>query len=324
MKQIRLKKIAGAAIIGLSLLYSPPVMAAYTGVVSINAQGAHVKQIQERLHTLGYYNHRVTGHFGPITQNAVILYQRDNKLKSDGIIGPATYNALFSGEPAAASRGDESGSVYRIGSTGNRVLEIQNRLVELGYLKARPTGYYGTLTQQAVKQFQRSQGLLSDGIVGRTTYSRLMDGNAAINSRSSQSAANGLLPWFGGVDGIFPRNSNARVTDIDTGISFNIRRTAGTNHADVETLTQQDTDKMLQIYGGKWSWARRAVIVEVNGIRIAGSMAGMPHDFQFIRGNGMNGHFDIHFLNSRTHGTNRVNQEHQNMVRKAAAFLENQ
>jgi len=32
----------------------------------------------------------------------------------------------------------------------------------------------------------------------------------------------------------------------------------------------------------------------------------------------MDGHFDIHFLGSKTHGTNKVDSNHQNAVKKAA------
>ena len=63
-----------------------------------------------------------------------------------------------------------------------------------------------------------------------------------------------------------------------------------TNHADSETLTQEDTDIMKEIYNNKWSWDRRAIIVEVGNLKLPASMAGMPHDSAFIKDNGMDGH----------------------------------
>ena len=42
-----------------------------------------------------------------------------------------------------------------------------------------------------------------------------------------------------------------------------------------------------------------------------------------IKGNNMDGVFDIHFYNSKTHGSNSVNEAHQNMVKKAANWAKN-
>ncbi|MCL4439546.1 MAG: glycosyl hydrolase, partial [Firmicutes bacterium] len=88
--------------------------------------------------------------------------------------------------------------------------------------------------------------------------------------------------------------------------------------ADNEPLTTADTAVMKEIFGGEWSWDRRAVLVYVDGQVIAGSMAGMPHSIKTIYDNDFPGHFDLHFLNSRTHFDNSIDPEHQKMVQKAA------
>jgi hypothetical protein len=154
-----------------------------------------------------------------------------------------------------------------------------------------------------------------------------------------------LIPWFGQAEKIFARGDTAKVYDIKTGLSFNIKRTYGYNHADCETLTKADTEIMKKIYGGQWSWARRPVIVIVDGRKIAASMAGMPHagldnkpanqtvtgrsegygtgtNLDTVKGNNMDGHFDIHFLGSRSHGTNSVNAVHQETIKEAAIWAE--
>jgi len=147
------------------------------------------------------------------------------------------------------------------------------------------------------------------------------------------------LDWWTKAQYVFARGAVAKVTDVYTGKTFNIKRTYGTNHADCEALTSRDSDIIKSIWGG-WSWVRRPVVVEVNGTRIAASMAAMPHagldsypavevvnnrsgnygtgqNLDEVKGNGMDGHFDIHFLNSRTHGTNRVDPQHQAAIKKA-------
>ncbi|MGI6113492.1 MAG: LysM peptidoglycan-binding domain-containing protein [Mahellales bacterium] len=128
------------------------------------------------------------------------------------------------------------------------------------------------------------------------------------------------LDWWTGAQYVFPIGCIATIVDLDTGMSFKAKRTIGASHADVEPLTAQDTAIMYKIWGNKWSWERRAVVVVIGNRKIAGSATAMPHDIEFITNNNFNGHFDIHFLNSRTHNTDKIDTEHQAMVRKAAGY----
>jgi hypothetical protein len=119
------------------------------------------------------------------------------------------------------------------------------------------------------------------------------------------------------VEDIFRKFDNARVIDFETGMSFLVQRRAGRNHADVQPLTAEDSAVMKTIYGGKWSWRRRAIIVEIGGHRLAASMNGMPHGAGAIPNNDFAGHFCIHFRDSKTHA-NEDNLAHQIMGWKAA------
>ena len=62
---------------------------------------------------------------------------------------------------------------YTIGSVGSTVINIQNRLKELGYYQGTVDGIYGQQTFDAVAAFQRSRGLLADGIAGDQTLTAL-------------------------------------------------------------------------------------------------------------------------------------------------------
>ncbi|WP_088105552.1 hypothetical protein [Halalkalibacter urbisdiaboli] len=128
-----------------------------------------------------------------------------------------------------------------------------------------------------------------------------------------------LLPWEK-VDKILPRYSTFEVTDIETGYRFNVQRRAGKNHADVQPLTRKDTKIMKAIYGGKWSWNRKAILVHINDQTIAASMHGMPHGGGAIV-NGFPGHFCIHFKDCVTHRTKSLDLSHQVMIYKAAGEL---
>ena len=61
----------------------------------------------------------------------------------------------------------------RRGSRGERVVQLQNRLTELGYYSGVVDGQYGPATEQAVMLFQRANGLEADGYVGEATQARL-------------------------------------------------------------------------------------------------------------------------------------------------------
>ena len=120
---------------------------------------------------------------------------------------------------------------------------------------------------------------------------------------------------------VLPKYSSFTVLDVESGLSFEGQRRAGSHHADVQPLTKTDSATLKSIYGGKWSWDRRAVLVKLNGRTLAASMHGMPHGGDGIPGNDFNGHFCIHFLGSVTHGSRSVDPAHQVMVHRAAGLL---
>lgn len=132
------------------------------------------------------------------------------------------------------------------------------------------------------------------------------------------------LKWYE-VNRIIPLYAVFAVVDLETGLQFCVQRRGGYYHADVQPLTAEDSAMMKKIYAGKWSWKRRAVIVQMDdGIRIAASMNGMPHGQGAIKDNQFNGHFCIHFADSKTHGSKRIDLAHQMMIWKSANILDKQ
>lgn len=67
----------------------------------------------------------------------------------------------------------EAETLSKLGSQGKEVTAIQNALKDRGLFTGEATGYYGTKTQAAVKQFQRQKGLTVDGIAGPQTLGAL-------------------------------------------------------------------------------------------------------------------------------------------------------
>ncbi|MDE3839252.1 hypothetical protein C0966_07785 [Bacillus methanolicus] len=129
-----------------------------------------------------------------------------------------------------------------------------------------------------------------------------------------------MLSWKEAKE-LIPKYSEFIVHDLETRIEFKVQRRAGSAHADVQPLTPKDTKLMKQIYNGKWSWKRRAIIVKQGKRRIAASMHGMPHGAGALENN-FPGHFCIHFYGSTTHRTSHMDLSHKLMILKAADRLQ--
>ncbi len=67
----------------------------YTRRYAYGSSGKKVKEIQQRLTDLGYYEGPISGNYQGNTRNAVKAFQTQNGLKVDGIIGEKTWNMLF-------------------------------------------------------------------------------------------------------------------------------------------------------------------------------------------------------------------------------------
>ena len=78
-------------------------------------------------------------------------------------------------------------ATYRQGSTGEQVRVIQSKLKNWGYYDGSVDGVFGSQTTQAVKYFQRKNGLTPDGIVGPTTLRALgmQDGGSSTSQWES-------------------------------------------------------------------------------------------------------------------------------------------
>ena len=72
-----------------------------------------------------------------------------------------SYNIFF--------RNNEVEALSKYGSRGDEVTQIQTKLKRWGYYTGNIDGIYGTKTVEAVKYFQRKNGLTVDGIAGPAT-----------------------------------------------------------------------------------------------------------------------------------------------------------
>ncbi len=141
----------------------------------LGMEGSDIKRIQQRLYELGYLDSKksINGRFDDSTDKAVKALQSANGLSADGKVGEMTIELMYSDEVVA--------NLLSFGDKSDVVLECQKRLKELGYLTTAPDGNYGSDTLAAVKLFQSRNNLVVDGYLGPTTREVLDSGSAVAN-----------------------------------------------------------------------------------------------------------------------------------------------
>lgn len=317
------------------------------GLMRVGDENSDVKKLQQALDILGYYDGKIDGVYGSGTTAAVKAYQEDNGLEADGYAGTATVTSIFgscskttlttqpdpNGSSASSSSTSSSkyptvSSISEIGSapaaskegdSGTNVVKLQQALECLGYYSGAIDGVYGEATVAAVKRFQKKRSMKEDGIAGSATIRVIFGSVADVSSPSTKTYQTEVLDWFADkVTSVIPKNARFTIKDVKTGKTFEAVRWSGASHLDAEPRTADDTATMKSIYGGSWSWTRRPILILYNGHVYAASMNGMPHGTTTISTNEFDGHFCIHFKNSMTHGSKKVDPDHQSAVTTAS------
>lgn len=208
--KVRSTLFVSAAATG-AVLVAPNLAEASFGseTLRFGMEKSDVKELQERLKEEGYFNfHTATGYFGEITRTAVRDFQKANDLTVDGIVGPQTFGALnassSSGSSSSEKESNESTSsssdtyngeavrntnqVMRQGTRGDDVVRLQSYLKKAGFFDYHEaTGYYGDVTEKAVRRFQQARGLKVDGLAGPQTLTKM---NEEIGSTSNSGSSN--------------------------------------------------------------------------------------------------------------------------------------
>ena len=149
----------------ISILFMDSI---YARTISWGSRGNDVREVQQKLRSWGYLKGTADGVYGAQTYRAIIAFQRKNGLKADGVVGAQTKRALGITTPApAAAKGTAAGKF-------NETVRIaQQKLKQWSYYKGAVDGLYGPRTGQAVRDFQRKNGLAADGIIGPQTRKAL-------------------------------------------------------------------------------------------------------------------------------------------------------
>ncbi len=181
-----------------------------TSALKRGSKNAEVTALQKQLQAAGYFDGPVTGYFGTLTQEAVIAFQKARGITPNGVADTNTFNALNTTKTPAQEQVKEtptpaqqvtpqpskeiptpapqiqqpvvidkpktaanSTQALEKGKRGSEVTALQKKLQAAGYFDGPVTGYFGTLTQEAVVAFQKANGIVSDGVVDSSTLQAL-------------------------------------------------------------------------------------------------------------------------------------------------------
>lgn len=119
-----------------------------------------VRQVKRRLSADGGYAGTINNVYGSDLQYTVQIFQSNQNVTVDGIIGPVTWKLLF---PTVKKQ-----SGQQAGARAVQVLLNLNR-----FSVGTPDGLFGTGSETQLKAFQSAIGLTPDGICGENTWAKL-------------------------------------------------------------------------------------------------------------------------------------------------------
>lgn len=159
----------------------------------------------------------------------------------------------ITGVGSSGGGGTPSGYL-QYGSNGQAVVNLQNRLKVLGFYNGPITGYYGSLTETAVRRFQSSRGIQVNGIAGPNTQASLYGSSGGSGNSSSGTNSSGgteaVAATGGGALGVYSKPGGAVIYTVPSGSYL--------------YLTGRTIGSWAEIEGGGW--------VSENSIRMTGRL----------------------------------------------------
>ena len=163
-------------------------------VLRLGDKGASVRILQADLAAAGYFSGKQDGDFGPITRAAVLAFQADHELETDGVVGGHTWAALASPTPRPERDVDEE-DLRDSGTLAD--MDILDRVADLGGVAGIVA--IGSSASDALDQ--------TSGILERLT-------NIAV---SYWPALIAIAVGFVVIRGVTKKTRNRRVADAKTG-----------------------------------------------------------------------------------------------------------
>ena len=141
--------------------------------------------LQIVLKSYGYYDGKIDGQFGNNSTKALILFQGNNNLSPDGVVGYNTCTLFLNKsnikkyEKLNSTNINNKNVENADDNFSQEIYDAQSQLKTLGLYTSTVDGLNGPGTKRAIKEFQRKSGLSQDGVLGPLTKAALSKGEAS-------------------------------------------------------------------------------------------------------------------------------------------------
>jgi N-acetylmuramoyl-L-alanine amidase len=163
------------------------------------AHGARVRELHERLSSLGLGSADALESFADATAATVESFQRTRGLPITGVVDATTWDRLIE---AGWALGERLLYVTDPYLRGDDVAELQTRLAQLGFDPGRIDGIFGPVLESALRDFQRNRGLPVDGTLTRATLNDLLRLSSMATDRHLVTEARDLAGFHKPTSGI--------------------------------------------------------------------------------------------------------------------------
>ncbi len=257
----------------IDIVYNAPVdapISTYPGTpLRLGMSLEEIRQIQIQLNRISRNFPQipkipnVNGVFDQATLNAVKAFQQAFNLKPDGIVGKATWyriKYIYTSVKQLAELSSEGlklsevsrqfPEIIKPGDTGDYVGIIQYHLnlISRFYSSVPPVeqdGVYGSETENAVKQFQKTFGLVQDGIVGRDTWNMLY--SIYLSVVDNITVEYSQVPPFGGLQ-LVQGSSGDAVRQLQEWINVVASVVSEIPKVDVDGIFGSKTENAIKIF----------------------------------------------------------------------------
>jgi peptidoglycan hydrolase-like protein with peptidoglycan-binding domain len=267
--------------------------------------GEDVLYIQRFLQQQGYLSIvKPTRYFGPLTKNALIKFQSAHGIEPLGIVGPKTRSLLVpssSTATAGTSTVPNTSTLLRPGVSGDAVRSLQLFLKDRGYFTyPQVTGYYGSVTEKAVKAFQTAYTITPSGAVDLETQQKIVQVSHATSSSSTSSASSKIKTSSPSLTGVTTQmvqpKSTARsggggkhrntvittITDTTGPVISLVASSTSSSGATVSWSTDESSDSRLE-YGPTTSYGTASTtsdLTTTHSITLSSLLAGALYHFR--------------------------------------------
>ena len=235
-------------------------------------------------------------------------------LNSDGMSCGYIYKGYVSSSPVEAfepSIGYANRNVYLYSAASTSSSVITGLPLGTGVMVIGVSGDFCRVTNASGS----ITGYIPSAYLSHTRPTGEEDSTSAIDALKARVE---MVDWFDSARYVLQRGNYYTLINIRNGETIRVKYTTGTSHMDIEPATAEDTAKLRECLGGEWTYVRTPVILIAEGKYIAASIYGEPHgSTDTISGNNMDGVVCLHLTNSRTHGSDRVDEDHQAAIQAA-------